>query len=105
MSKRRTIVVTASATTTSDWFNLDYRYGEAEDRSFFCTFASVSNQTLELQVGAWDDDNRDSVAPDHIYSVSTYTNLSSTDGVLTGNWPAVRVILGVNGAAKFVLLG
>jgi hypothetical protein len=105
MSKRRTIVVTTSATTTSDWYFLDYRYnGESEDRAFFATFASVSNQTLELQVGAWDNDDRDG-NPDHTYTVSTYTNLSSTDGVLTGNWPAVRVVLGVNGDAKFVLIG
>jgi hypothetical protein len=98
------VTATTTATTTSDWFNLDYRYDQNSDRSFFITQASVSNQTMTLQVaGAVPASAGDSSID--VYNVSVYTG-SSADGVLIGNWPAVRVIARANnGTAKFVMMG
>lgn len=103
MAQRRTIVFETSATATSGWFTLDYKYDENPERGFFLTMASVSNQNMILQVGASVPDANGAV--DHVYNVSTYSNLTSADGVMTGNWPVVRVIFECNGAAKFVMLG
>jgi len=98
------LTFTGSATTTSGWQTLDYKYqgGEAVDRGFFVTLASSTNYSVALQVAASAPDS--SGAVDTFYTVSTWTE--STEGVLTGNWPAIRVVYvggGDAGTSTFVL--
>jgi hypothetical protein len=74
------------------------------DRAYFMTMSSVSNQTWTMQVGgSAATSNADPL--DHKYNVSAYENQTSADGVLTGNWPAVRFIFSGNGTGTFVMIG
>ena len=102
MTKRTPIIVEASATTTSQWYALDYRFDVNQDRAFWISTASASNQIISIQVGASVPDANGSVARFH--TVSAY-EVSSAHGTLSGNWPAVRVIMQVNGDAEFVMMG
>lgn len=102
MTTRKTIVFEASATTTSQWYTLDYRFDSLAERPFFVTLASVSNQSMIIQVGASTQDVNSSVA--HVFNVSNFVDTSSS-GVLLGAWPSVRFIFSGNGDGKIVLVG
>lgn len=96
MTQRKSIVVSAAATTTSQWYDRDYRYDQNTERAFFMSMASTAD-TWTLQVA---DETHT-----YVYNVSAFTGVTSADGVLVGNWPAVRMIYVGASGGTFCLMG
>jgi hypothetical protein len=97
------VLFRSTATTTSQWYTLDYAYDENPERAFF--IKQASGHTVTLQVGASVKDNNGNV--DTYYNVSTF-DATSADGVLTGNWPSIRFInigTGPAGTSTTVIVG
>jgi hypothetical protein len=98
MTIRNAIIFAASATTTSDWYALDYKYDVNPERGFAIELNDAAD-TMTIQVA------EKAVSPDHIFTVSALTGATAIDGVLRANWPAVRFIYAGAGDSKIMFVG
>lgn len=99
-SPRQPIVITCSTTTTSQWYNLDYRYGEMMERPFWVKASVGTSWTIQVGASAVTS-GQDTVT--YIVNVSSYVSGSAVD-VLHGNWPVVRFVYSGVGQAELVMV-
>jgi len=99
-SPRQAIIVTCSTTTTSGWYNLDYRYGELRERPFYVKASVGTSWTIQVGASAVTSAG-DTVT--YFTNVSSYVSGSAVD-VLHGNWPSIRFIFSGEGQAELVMM-